>query len=193
MRKRGIHAFVNDESLMSDKEEMKAIVVIFKNYASSTYCLDSLATILECCRIEYRFVYLILYDMQPLELQHQTGSCGQVFARLEKIFKHDKQRMQKWRLALAEAADSRRNCYFIPKNAIEDEHIITKRVTGEVCRRIDKFPLPHGDLSGLFESWDREEAVSILDIRSNEEVKMEIAKSSNDFTLDDFHDLIKQP
>ncbi|XP_028805582.1 uncharacterized protein LOC114760495 [Neltuma alba] len=73
----------------------------------STWNYDVLATILECFSIECRFVYPIFYGVEPLELRDQTGSYGKVFARLEKIYKHNKQLVQKWRLALSKAANLR--------------------------------------------------------------------------------------
>ncbi|XP_028791691.1 uncharacterized protein LOC114747518 isoform X2 [Neltuma alba] len=111
---RRIHTFIDNKFLKTSEEELKAIqeskttvIVISKNYASSTSCLDSLATILECFSIECRFVYPIFYGVEPLELRDQTGSYGKVFARLEKIYKHNKQLVQKWRLALSKAANLR--------------------------------------------------------------------------------------
>jgi len=59
LRDRGIHAFIDDEelqrgdeitaALMKAIEESRiAIVVLSTNYASSSFCLNELATILHC-------------------------------------------------------------------------------------------------------------------------------------------------
>jgi len=56
---RGIHTFIDDEELQSGEEitpalqksieeSRIAIVVLSQNYASSSFCLDELATILHC-------------------------------------------------------------------------------------------------------------------------------------------------
>ncbi|KAK4280537.1 hypothetical protein QN277_012152 [Acacia crassicarpa] len=115
---KGIHVFMKDALEKTSEEELKAlqesrtsIILISKNYASSPSCLNSLAIIHECFRMECRLTYPIFYDVEPLELQYQTGSYGKVFVRLEKIFK---QHVQKWRLALSEVANSRDMCHLTP-------------------------------------------------------------------------------
>ena len=111
----GIHAlsFVNDELAKTSsgeefkaiKESRTAIIVISKYYKFSPFCLNSLVTILECFRTECRFICPIFYDVEPLELKHQTGICGELFNTLEKRFKHNKEQVQKWRLALSDVVD----------------------------------------------------------------------------------------
>ncbi|KAI9073652.1 hypothetical protein K1719_044395 [Acacia pycnantha] len=175
---KGIHAFKNDELVKTSGKELKeikesrtAIIVISKKYASSPSCLDSLATILECCTIESRFICPIFFDLEPLDLQRQTGNYGEVFAKLEMRIKRNKQQIQKWRLALSEATNLRHFCYLNPnKNAIEDEYII-KTIIKEVSARIDRFPLPLGNYSVALEP-QVQEVISVVDVRSNEEVKM---------------------
>ncbi|KAK4280546.1 hypothetical protein QN277_012159 [Acacia crassicarpa] len=177
----GIHVFMNDELVKTSGEQLKeikesrtAIIVISKNYVSSPSCLNSLAIIYECCRMDCRFMYPIFYDVEPLELQHQMGSYGEVFARLKKIFK---QHVQKWRLALfevvalSEVGGSRGFRHLNPnKNAIEDEYIV-KTIIAEVFARIDRFPLPVGKYSVALES-QVQEVISVVDVGSNVEVKM---------------------
>ncbi|KAI9092471.1 hypothetical protein K1719_027599 [Acacia pycnantha] len=174
---RGVRAFDNDELGKTSRENLKAlqesrtvIIVISKNYASSPSCLNSLATIHECFRKERRFIYPIFYDVEPLELQHQTGSYGEVFTRLGKMFK---QYMQKWRLALFEVADSRDMCHFSPglvTDVTEDEDII-QLITHEVSARIEEFPFRVEYFSMRLES-QVQKVISLVDIWSNEEVKM---------------------
>ncbi|KAI9092533.1 hypothetical protein K1719_027661 [Acacia pycnantha] len=177
LRQRGIHVFRNDELVKTSREELKAIqesrtaiIVISNNYASSPSCLNNLTIIHECFRMECRFIYPIFYDVEPLELQHQIGSYGEVFARLEKIFK---QHVQKWRLALSEVAGSRDMFNLSPRlitNAIEDEDI-AHLITHEVSTRIEEFPFHFKYFLVGLESWVQN-IISLMDIRSSDEIKM---------------------
>ncbi|KAI9092537.1 hypothetical protein K1719_027665 [Acacia pycnantha] len=173
----GVRAFVNDELVKTNRENLKAleesriaIIVISKKYASSPCCLNSLAIIHECFRKECRFIYSIFYDVEPLELQHQMGSYREVFARLGKMFK---QHVEKWRLALFEAADSRGMCHLSPglvTNAREDEDHV-QFITHEVFARIEEFPF-HVDYYSVRLESQVQKVISLVDIWSNEEVKM---------------------
>ncbi|KAI9073646.1 hypothetical protein K1719_044389 [Acacia pycnantha] len=174
---RGVRAFVDDELVKTSQENLKAmqesrttVIVISKNYASSPCCLNSLAIIHDCFRMECRFIYPIFYDVEPLELQHQMGSYREVFDRLEKIFK---QHVQKWRFALSEVANSRdmlNLCTRLVTDAIEDEDVV-QWITHEVCARIEEFPFQVEYFSTRLES-QVQKIISLVDIGSNKEVKM---------------------
>ncbi|XP_027346638.1 TMV resistance protein N-like [Abrus precatorius] len=113
---RGIKTFLDDEEVTRGEEirpalfkaieqSRIAIVVFSKNYASSTYCLEELVIILECIMKKGRLVWPIFYGVSPSYVRHQKGSYGKAFAKLEERFKNDKERVQKWKLALQEAAN----------------------------------------------------------------------------------------
>ena len=135
MCQRGIHAFLNDELVKTSGEQLKAIqesrtaiIVISKNYASSPSCLNGLATILECLEMECRNFYPIFPDTWQFEMQSFTnyGKFRQLqfepqkniyeetlFGRLGRRFKHNKEQLQKWRLAFSNAVDMSRGDYSI--------------------------------------------------------------------------------
>ncbi|KAK7271452.1 hypothetical protein RJT34_27375 [Clitoria ternatea] len=52
-----------------------------------------------------RVVYPVFYNVDPSEIRHQRGSCGEQLAKHEEEMKDNKEKVQNWRLALHEAAN----------------------------------------------------------------------------------------
>lgn len=113
---RGINTFIDDEelrigeeislSLLRAIEESRIAIIIFsKNYANSPWCLDELVKILECKKDKGQVVCSVFYNVSPSDVRHQKGSYGEALVMLEERFKDNKERVQKWRLALTEAAN----------------------------------------------------------------------------------------
>jgi len=78
---RGIQTFFDDEQiqkgeditptatiLQAIKESRIFIVVFSTNYASSTFCLTELVTILECSKSQGRLCLPIFYDVDPSQI-----------------------------------------------------------------------------------------------------------------------------
>ncbi|XP_040363077.1 TMV resistance protein N isoform X2 [Rosa chinensis] len=84
-----------------------AVVVFSRNYASSTWCLDELAKIVECMDETGQKVIPIFYDVDPSEVRNQLGKYGEAFDAHEERFKagSDKEKLQKWRAALTQVAN----------------------------------------------------------------------------------------
>ncbi|XP_040998237.1 disease resistance protein RUN1-like [Juglans microcarpa x Juglans regia] len=80
-----------------------SIVVLSKNYASSTWCLDELMKILECKTKKQQKVLPVFYDVNPTEIRHQRGSIGKALDKLQQKFK-DEMKVQRWKAALTEVA-----------------------------------------------------------------------------------------
>ena len=51
-----------------------AVVVFSKSYATSDWCLDELAKIMECNRVLNQRVFPIFYDVSPSEMPEQKGN-----------------------------------------------------------------------------------------------------------------------
>ena len=116
LHQQGIHTFIDDEGfrrrqeirptlLQAIQESGIAIIVFSKNYAASTYCLDELVNILEHLKAKGHLVWPIFYDVDPKEIRNQSGSYAEALIKHEERFQDDKGRVQKWRVALHEAAN----------------------------------------------------------------------------------------
>jgi hypothetical protein len=111
----GIHTFRDDDELHRGEEISPALsnaireseislVVFSKNYASSSWCLDELVTILERRKMG-QIVVPVFYDINASDVRKQTGSYADAFARHGERFNGETDRVIKWRGALTEAAN----------------------------------------------------------------------------------------
>lgn len=113
---RGIQTFMDDEEIQKGEEitptllqaieESRIFIAIFSpNYASSTFCLTELVTILECSMSQGRLFLPVFYDVDPSQIRNLTGTYAEAFKKHEERFGDDKDKMQKWRDALHQAAN----------------------------------------------------------------------------------------
>ena len=116
LERRGIVTFRDKEKLETGKsispEFMKtieesrfAIVILSRNYASSTWCLDELVKIIRCMKEMKMMVLPIFYDVDPSTIRKQMGTFAQAFAKHEENFKDCMDKVQAWRTALREVAN----------------------------------------------------------------------------------------
>ncbi|KAI3410667.1 HSF_DOMAIN domain-containing protein [Psidium guajava] len=115
---RGIAAFMDDEELGEGEEiepailgaigESRISVVVFsENYASSRWCLDELAKIVECRDAMGQIVWPVFYKVDPSEVRKQSGRYGQALIDHEEksTSKGDSKKVKRWREALTKAAN----------------------------------------------------------------------------------------
>ena len=113
LRQRGIHTFIDKylpkgeeisgELLKTIENSTISIIVFSENYASSTWCLEELAKIVEC-RENKQLVRPVFYKVDPSEVRKQKGKYGEALTMHEEKF-IDKKKIQRWREALCEAAN----------------------------------------------------------------------------------------
>ncbi|RXH97760.1 hypothetical protein DVH24_010085 [Malus domestica] len=82
-----------------------SLVIFSQNYASSTWCLDELAHILNCRETVDQMVIPIFYDISPSDVRKQQGTYADAFAQLEIRFKDSIDKVHKWRAALVTVAN----------------------------------------------------------------------------------------
>lgn len=111
LRNRGIHTFFDDMGLHKGgeiepklakavEESRIAIVVLSKDFAFSSFCLDELAYILECSNTNGSLVLPVFYMIEPSDVRHQRDRYGEAFANQERRLNHNMDKLQKWRKAL---------------------------------------------------------------------------------------------
>ncbi|VVA21250.1 PREDICTED: TMV resistance [Prunus dulcis] len=83
---------------------MISIIVFSKRYADSSWCLDELVKIMECRERLGQKVFPLFYNVDASDVRKQTGSFAQAFEKHE-AGKHEKEKVQRWRNALSQAAD----------------------------------------------------------------------------------------
>lgn len=79
-----------------------SVIVFSKDYASSSWCLDELATILECKKSSDQFILPIFYDVNPSHVRKQTGSLAKAFITHQK--NQTREKLIRWKTALTEVA-----------------------------------------------------------------------------------------
>ncbi|XP_050254127.1 disease resistance protein RUN1-like [Quercus robur] len=109
---RGINTFIDDNlqrgeeisvGLLKVIESSRISIIVFsENYASSKWCLDELAKIVEC-RKKDQLVLPVFYNIDPSEVRNQKGKFGEALSKHEEKLKDYK--VQSWREALFEAAN----------------------------------------------------------------------------------------
>ena len=115
LKNKGIFVFRDDKELEKGgsispgllkaiEESRISVIVLSKNYASSTWCLDELAKIVECKNREDK-ILPIFYDVEPTMVRKQTTSFGEAFAKHEEVFRNNVEKVQKWRDALKVVAN----------------------------------------------------------------------------------------
>lgn len=116
LTKVGIHTFRDEDALRKGENistelfnairgSSISIVVFSKSYASSRWCLDELVEILHCTKTRGHTLLPVFYRVDPSDVRNQTGTFTEGFARHEKRFPTDMDRIQRWRVALTEAAN----------------------------------------------------------------------------------------
>lgn len=82
-----------------------SIVVFSPNYAASKFCLEELVKIMECKASRGQIVFPVFYNVDPFEVEKQTGHYGTALYGHEFEFMGKLEKVQRWRSVLAEAAD----------------------------------------------------------------------------------------
>ncbi|GMY20846.1 disease resistance protein RPV1-like, partial [Fagus crenata] len=175
LRQQGIHTFIDDnlprgekisdELLKTIEDSTISIIIFSENYASSAWCLDELAKIVECKKNDH-LVVPVFYKVDPSEVRNQKGKFGEELAKHEEKFKGDK-KVQRWREALHEAASISGWHYNNSGCCTEFEFI--QRIVEEISSnsKLNRMPLFVAEyLVGIN---SRVEAIKLLlDIESND-------------------------
>ncbi|KAL7584770.1 hypothetical protein Lser_V15G44112 [Lactuca serriola] len=124
---RGEHLKPEIESAV--KESRASIVVLSKNYATSTWCLDELLLILTQRRECSHFVLPVFYHVDPSDVRNQNETF-EIEVKASSKWTHDK--VNQWKKALKEVADLAGMVLSGP----ETEFI--KEIVGTIYNKLDR-------------------------------------------------------
>ncbi|KAK4270790.1 hypothetical protein QN277_019560 [Acacia crassicarpa] len=96
---------ISSSLLRAIQESQISIVIFSENYASSRWCLDELAEIIKCMKVNKQIVLPVFYYIDPSHVRKQEGAYKTAFADHESKFQGEGLKLQNWRSALKDAAD----------------------------------------------------------------------------------------
>ncbi|CAN6993184.1 unnamed protein product, partial [Brassica oleracea var. botrytis] len=112
LESKGIITFIDDEMkrgqsidaalLGAIRQSRVAVVLLSRNYASSSWCLDELVEIMKCREEYQQTVMTIFYEVDPSHVRKQTGDFGKAFD--ETCVGKTEEVKQSWRKALEDVA-----------------------------------------------------------------------------------------
>ncbi|KAL0714116.1 hypothetical protein Bca4012_021095 [Brassica carinata] len=94
--------FIGPELKKAIQGSRIAVVLVSKNYASSSWCLDELVEIMKCQEELDQTVIPVFYDVDPSDVKKQRGHFGKVFRKT--CEGKENEVIKKWSQALAKVA-----------------------------------------------------------------------------------------
>ncbi|KAI6705677.1 hypothetical protein NL676_008639, partial [Syzygium grande] len=91
-------------ALMKAIEESQIAIIVFsEDYASSWWCLEELARIMECKKERDLMVFPLFYKVEPREVRTPRGSYRDAMMEHESKFGKDSKEVNRWKKALFNA------------------------------------------------------------------------------------------
>ncbi|KAB2095796.1 hypothetical protein ES319_A01G064400v1 [Gossypium barbadense] len=155
-KRRGIITFRDDEKLETGEpiapelfkaihESWCSVIVLSEGYCFSSWCLEELSEIIQQKNDKGHNVFPIFYYVDPSDLRKQTGKVQEAFLKHENNFQDNKEKTQRWRSALTQAANIKG---WHLSNRHESELIgeIIKKVSTKLCQTFASAP---NDMIGI--------------------------------------------
>ncbi|KAG7583747.1 Toll/interleukin-1 receptor homology (TIR) domain superfamily [Arabidopsis suecica] len=142
-----------------------AVVLLSKDYASSSWCLNELVEIMKCRKILDQTVMTIFYEVNPTDVKKQTGDFGKVFKKTCKGSTNEV--IRNWIEALSEVAtiagEHSRNW--------DNEAAMIEKISTDISNKLNN-STPLRDFDGLVGMGAHMEKLELLLCLDSYEVRM---------------------
>ncbi|ESQ28494.1 hypothetical protein EUTSA_v10018052mg [Eutrema salsugineum] len=125
---------ISPSLIQAIRQSRISIVILSKNYASSSWCLNELVEILECKKAMGLIVMTIFYGVDPSHVRKQTGHFGSAFN--ETCLRKTDEERRKWSRALTDVSNILGEDFL---NWDSEANMIEK-IAGDVSRKLNASP-----------------------------------------------------
>ncbi|KAF8029241.1 hypothetical protein BT93_E1799 [Corymbia citriodora subsp. variegata] len=142
----GIYTFLDSEELKKGdqismlmkaiEESCIAIIIFSENYASSTWCLEEVAKIMECKEQKDITVLPLFYKVEPKEVRRGRKSYQRALAKHESKFKKELEKVKRWKKALFDASSL--SGWHLNDG---DESKLILQIVKDISNRLDQTPM----------------------------------------------------
>ncbi|KAL3726159.1 hypothetical protein ACJRO7_031103 [Eucalyptus globulus] len=147
LAQKGIYSYVDSEELRKGncikpalmkaiEESCIAIVIFSEDYASSPWCLEEVAKIMECKEQRGLTVFPVFYKVDPREVRTPRESYRKAMGKHERKFGRDSEKVKRWKKALLDAG-----CLSGWDLKDKDEADLINRIVREISMQLDRKPL----------------------------------------------------
>ncbi|XP_058776591.1 disease resistance protein RPV1-like [Vicia villosa] len=176
---KGVRTFMDDEklqkgdeitpSLLKAIEHSKiAIVVLSKNYASSSFCLQELSKILDSVNGKDRSILPVFYKVDPSDVRKLKRTYGEAMDKHDEASSSSHNTNDKWKTSLHQVANLSGFHY---KKGDGYEHEFIGKIVEQVLQKIKPVTLPVDDyLVGL--EPQIQHLMSLLNVGHDKKVRM---------------------
>ncbi|KAG6675372.1 hypothetical protein I3842_15G097800 [Carya illinoinensis] len=153
LRRKGINTYIDNNlergerissALLKAIEGSRiSIIILSKNYASSTWCLDELMKILECKETKQQMILPVFYKVDPSIVRKQKESYGEALSNYEHNL-NDEMRVERWKAVLKEV--SHLSGFHLEKDGNESEliheiiHLVDSRIRNHTYLEVANYP-----------------------------------------------------
>ncbi|KAG2319146.1 hypothetical protein Bca52824_012359 [Brassica carinata] len=135
---------IGPELIEAIKGSRISIVLLSKNYASSTWCLNELVEIIKCREVLDQTVITLFYEADPTDIKKQTGDFGKVFK--ETCKGKTEEDIRRWKHALTEVAQIAG--YHSSSTNWETEAEMIEAIATDVSNKLN-FSAPSNDFDSI--------------------------------------------
>ncbi|XP_010442102.1 PREDICTED: disease resistance protein TAO1-like [Camelina sativa] len=122
---------IGPELIRAIRESKIAIILLSRNYASSSWCLDELAEIMKCREELGQTVMVVFYKVDPSDVKKLNGDFGKIFKKT--CVGKTKQDIGRWRQALAKVA----TIAGYHSNSWDNEAAMIKKISTDISNKLN--------------------------------------------------------